>query len=43
MALSKPCDSVATANSTSSRGANCSADALYPSFSSRAIRALLAS
>src|SRR6185312_14669112 len=29
-----PCSSAATASSTSSRGANCSADALYPSFSS---------
>ena len=29
-----PCASAATASSTSSRGANCSADALYPSLSS---------
>src|SRR6185437_5351741 len=29
-----PCASARTASSTSSRGANCSADALYPSFSS---------
>src|SRR4051795_10153397 len=34
VALSIPCSSAATASSTSSRGANCSADALYPSFSS---------
>ena len=34
VALSMPCASAATASSTSSRGANCSADALYPSFSS---------
>ena len=34
VALSMPCSSAATASSTSSRGANCSADALYPSFSS---------
>ena len=33
VALSMPCSSAATASSTSSRGANCSADALYPSFS----------
>src|SRR3954462_1023875 len=31
--LSIPCASAATAISTSSRGSNCSADALYPSFS----------
>src|SRR4029079_14761112 len=34
VALSMPCASAATARSTRSRGANCSADALYPSFSS---------
>src|SRR4029077_1530736 len=34
VALSMPCASAATASSTSSRGANCSADALYPSLSS---------
>src|SRR3981189_445784 len=32
VALSMPCASAATASSTSSGGANCSADALYPSF-----------
>src|SRR6202041_1779183 len=34
VALSMPCASALTASSTSSRGANCSADALYPSLSS---------
>jgi glyoxylase-like metal-dependent hydrolase (beta-lactamase superfamily II) len=34
VAVSIPRSSAATANSTSSRGQNCSADALYPSFNS---------
>src|ERR1700722_4183102 len=41
VALSMPCSSAATASSTSSRGANCSADALYPSFSSATCSFLL--
>src|ERR1700733_6399562 len=41
VALSMPCASAATASSTSSRGANCSADALYPSLSSATLLFLL--
>src|SRR2546421_3970235 len=41
VALSIPWASAATASSTSSRGANCSADALYPSLSSTTLSFLL--